>query len=133
MRKHTNGGGGLVAKSCPTLTTQWTVAHQAPLSKGFSRQEHWRGLSFPSSRHLLNPAREPASPGLAGRSFTTEPQGKWKAPNAVPGTWQTIGNQSVRFSSVAQSSPTLCDPMNRSTPDLPVYHQLPKFTQTHVH
>ena len=36
------------------------------------------------------------------------------------------------FSSVAQSSPTLCDPMNRSTPGLPV-HQLPEFTQTHVH
>ena len=40
---------------------------------------------------------------------------------------------SVQFSSVAQSCPTLCDPMNRSTPDLPVHHQLPKFTQTHVH
>ena len=39
----------------------------------------------------------------------------------------------VQFSSVAQSCPTLCDPMNRSTPDLPVHHQLPEFTQTHVH
>ena len=37
------------------------------------------------------------------------------------------------FSSVAQSCPTLCDPMNRSTPGLPVHHQLPGFTQTHVH
>ena len=35
--------------------------------------------------------------------------------------------------SVAQSCPTLCDPMNRSTPGLPVHHQLPEFTQTHVH
>ena len=35
--------------------------------------------------------------------------------------------------SVAQSCPTLCDPMNRSTPDLPVHHQLPEFTETHVH
>ena len=40
---------------------------------------------------------------------------------------------SVRFSSVAQSCPTLCDPMNRSMPGLPVYHQLPESTQTHVH
>ena len=40
---------------------------------------------------------------------------------------------SVQFSSVAQSRPTLCDPMNRSTPGLPVHHQFPKFTQTHVH
>ena len=39
----------------------------------------------------------------------------------------------VQFSSVAQSCPTLCDPMNRSTPGLPVHHQLLEFTQTHVH
>ena len=38
-----------------------------------------------------------------------------------------------QFSSVAQSCPTLCNPMNRSTPGLPVHHQFPEFTQTHVH
>ena len=41
--------------------------------------------------------------------------------------------QSFQFSSVAQSCPTLCDPMNRSTPGLPVHHQLPEFTQTQVY
>ena len=40
---------------------------------------------------------------------------------------------SVQFNSVAQSCPTLCDPMNRSTPGLPVHNKLPEFTQTHVH
>ena len=40
---------------------------------------------------------------------------------------------SFQFSSVSQLCPTLCDHMNRSTPGLPVHHQLPKFTQTHVH
>ena len=40
---------------------------------------------------------------------------------------------SIQFSSVPQSCPTLCDPMNRSTPGLPVHHHLPEFTQTHVH
>ena len=40
---------------------------------------------------------------------------------------------SVQFSSVAQSCLTLCDPMNHSSPGLPVHHQLPEFTQTHVH
>ena len=40
---------------------------------------------------------------------------------------------SVHFSSVTQSCPTLCDPMNGITPGLPVHHQLPEFTQTHVH
>ena len=39
----------------------------------------------------------------------------------------------IQFSSVAQSCPTLCDAMNRGTPGLPVHHQLPEFTQTHVH
>ena len=41
--------------------------------------------------------------------------------------------QSVQVSSVAQSCPTLCNPMNHSMPGLPVHHQLPEFTQTHVH
>ena len=45
--------------------------------------------------------------------------------------WDTLVSQSV--SSVAQSCPTLCDPMNRSMPGLSVHHQLPEFTQTHVH
>ena len=44
--------------------------------------------------------------------------------------WGWGGGQ---FSSVSQSSPTLCDPMNRSMPGLPVHHQLLEFTQTHVH
>ena len=44
----------------------------------------------------------------------------------------TYMQSSVQFSSVAQLCPTLCDPMNRSTPGLPVHHQLPEFTQTHV-
>ena len=53
-------------------------------------------------------------------------------------SWCTLFNlseaqfPSVQFSSVAQSCPTLCDPMNRSTPGLPVHHQLLEFTQTHV-
>ena len=45
----------------------------------------------------------------------------------------TLKGPSVQFSLVAQSCPTLCDPMNCSTPGLPVNHQLPEFTQTHVH
>ena len=45
----------------------------------------------------------------------------------------SLSVQSVQFSSVAQSCPTLCDPMNCSTPGLPVHHHLPEFTQTHVH
>ena len=48
-------------------------------------------------------------------------------------TWQSVKGSISQFSSVAQSCPTLWDPMNRSTPGLPVHHQLLEFTQTHVH
>ena len=49
-------------------------------------------------------------------------------------TWlDIIPPNTVQFSSVTQSCPTLCDPMNRSTPGLPVHHQVPEFTQTHIH
>ena len=44
-----------------------------------------------------------------------------------------LNQDSVQFSSVAESCPTLCEPMNRRTPGLPVHHQLPESTQTHVH
>ena len=53
--------------------TQWTVAGQAPLSMGFSRQEYWSGLPFPPPGDLVDPGIEPASPvspALAGRFFT---------------------------------------------------------------
>ena len=69
-------GGGLVAKSCPTLATPWTVAHQAPLSMGFSRQEYWSGLPFPSPGDLPNPGIEPRSPILQADSLPPEPPGK---------------------------------------------------------
>ena len=55
---------------------------------------------------------------------------RWISLNFFPGKATTC---SVQFSSVAQSCPTLCDPMNHSTPGLPVHHQLLEFTQTHVH
>ena len=47
--------------------TPWTVAHQASLSTGFSRQEYWSGLPFPLSGDLPDPGIEPRSPALAGR------------------------------------------------------------------
>ena len=66
------GGGGLVAKSCPTLGTPWTVARQAPLCMGFSRQEYWSGLPFPSPGDLPSPGIEPGSPALQADSLPTE-------------------------------------------------------------
>ena len=69
-------GGGLVAKSCLTLATPWTVTCQAPLSMGFPRQEYWSGLPFPSLGDLADPGIEPISLALAGGFFTTQPLGQ---------------------------------------------------------
>ena len=69
--------------------TPWTVAHQAPPSLGFSRQEHWSGLPFPSPGDFPNPGIKLMSPALAGGFFTTEPPDKWKWKQVSP--WNSLG------------------------------------------
>ena len=64
----------LVTKSCPTLVTPLTVAHKAPLSIGFSRQEYWSGWPFPSPGNLPDAGIEPGSPALQADSLSTELQ-----------------------------------------------------------
>ena len=67
------------------LCDPMTVAYQAPPSMGFSRQEYWNGLPFPSPGDLPNPEIEPMSPALADRFFTVKPPGKPMNPSlAVP-------------------------------------------------
>ena len=63
------------AQLCPTLCP-WTVARQAPLSMGFSRQKYWSGLPFPSPGDLPDPGIEPRSPALQKDSLLSEPPGK---------------------------------------------------------
>ena len=75
--------------------TPWTVAHQAPLSMGFPRQEYWSGLPFPSPEDLPNPGIKPMSPALAGGFFTTE----------LP---------MLCYAKSLQSCLTLCDPRDGS-------------------
>ena len=58
------------------LATLWTVALQAPLSMGFSRQEYWSGLPFPSPGDLPNPGIKPGSPALQADALSSEPPGK---------------------------------------------------------
>ena len=55
--------------------TPWTVGHQAPLSMGFSRQEYWSGLPFPTPGDLPNPGIEPRSPALWADSLPTDYEG----------------------------------------------------------
>ena len=88
-----------------------------PGSMEFSRQQYWSGLPFPSPVDLSDPEVEPISPAWAGGFFTIEPPGEPIC-------------KSDQIRSVAQSCPTLCNPMNRSTPGLPVHHQLPEFTDS---
>ena len=69
-------GEGEVAQPCPTLCDPWTVAHQSSLSMGFSRQEYWSGLPFPSPGELPDPGIEPGSPALQADALPSEPPGK---------------------------------------------------------
>ena len=69
-------GGGLVAKLCPALAMLGTVAHQAPLPRGFSRQGYCSGLPFPSPGDLPDPGIEAGSPALQADSLPSEPPGK---------------------------------------------------------
>ena len=63
--------------SCVRLfATPWTVVYQTSLSMGFSRQEYWSGLPFPSPGDLLDPGIEPRSPALQADALTSEPPGK---------------------------------------------------------
>ena len=58
------------------FATPWTVAYQAPLSMGFSRQECWSGLPFPSPGDLPNPGIEPSYPAVQADALLSEPPGK---------------------------------------------------------
>ena len=103
------------AQSCLTLCDPMDCSPPGSSAMGCSRQGHWSGLPFSPLRDYSPPGdwtHASMSSAFAGRFFTT---------------------QSVQFSSVAQSCLTLCDPMNRSTPGLPVHLQLLEFTQIHVH
>ena len=88
----------LVAQSYQLFVTFWTVAHQAPLSRGFLRQEYWMGLPFSSPGALLNPWIEPASPvspALKADSSLAEPPRKpigIKTDMSINGTEQTTRN-----------------------------------------
>ena len=72
------------------FVTPWTVAHQAPLSMGFSRQEYWSGLRFPSPRDFPDLGIKPGSPALQAYSLLSEPQllklclVQYYIPNIVP-------------------------------------------------
>ena len=67
------------------FVTLWTVAHQAPLSMGFSSQEYWSGLPFPSPGDLPNPGTEPESPALQADALSSDP-------DSIPGLGRSPGD-----------------------------------------
>ena len=101
--------GCLVAQSCPTLWTLWTVSSQAPLSMGFSRQEYWSGLPYPTLRDLPYPGIELHLLCLL----------HWQAGSLLlvpPGK-----PVSAAAAKSLQSCPTLCDPVDGSPPGSSVH------------
>ena len=91
--------------------TLWTIACQAPLFMGFSRQEYWSGLLCPSPGDLPDPGIKPVSlksPALAGGFFTTS------------ATWEAHIYNAATAAKSLQSCPTLCDPIDGSPPGSPV-------------
>ena len=104
------------------FVTQWRVALQAPLSMGFNRQEYWSVLPFYYSRGSSWPRDwiHVFCISCIGRFFTTEPPGKPEV-------------NYMCLCLVAQSLPTLCKPMDCSTPGFPVFHSPLEFAQAHVH
>ena len=117
----------------PRLTAD-SAGHRAPLTKGSGavRPGHRGGegknrpgaLSVWPPQWRLSRGVPPRLLRAEGVAVLLPPPGGSRAPGAV-------APRVVQFSSVTQLRPTLCDPMNRSTPGLPVHHQLPEFTQTH--
>ena len=89
------------------FATPWTVAYQAPPSMGFSRQEYWSGLPFPSPGDLPDPGIEPRSPTFQADALTSEPPG-----NLIKGH---IHAKSLKLCL------TLCSPMDCSQPGSSVY------------
>ena len=75
------GVQAMLLQSCLTLVTPWTVARQAPLSTGFSRQQYWSGFHFLLQGLFPTQGIKPGSPALAGGFFT--PSATWKALDGV--------------------------------------------------
>ena len=133
----------------PSQCTKMATSLKAPPSFDV-HSLHNIGLIYETTGHVVELSLQPPLPSLEVRlAQNPNPPIMWllfKDTNPILKVIQgmtkgylisinsgVIQGASVQFSSLAQLCPTLCDPMNCSTPGLPVHHQLPEFTQTHVH
>ena len=94
-------------KMYPTLATLWTVARQAPLSMGFSRQEYWSGLPFPTPGDLPDPGIEPRFPALQADSLPSELCGKPKIVLGFPLKSALCPSMSFHLSSSPPRAPVM--------------------------
>jgi len=123
------------------------AAHQASLSLGFSRQEHWSGLPFPSPMHESEKWKVKVKSLSRVWLLATPWTAAYQAPPPMGSSRQEYRSglplpsprifidtdKLLQFSSIAQSCLTLCDPMDCSIPGFHLHHQLPELVQTHVH
>ena len=110
-------GNFLAVQWLRLFVTPWTVVCQAPSSMGFPRQEYWSRLPFSPPGDLPDPGIEPTSlpsPVSSDGFFTTS--ATWE-----PKSWHVGSSPSLSWSEVAQSCPTLCDPMGCSLPGSSVH------------
>ena len=118
-----------ITKPCLTLCDLMDCSLPDSSVHGILQARVLEWVATPSSRGSSQPRDRTCGSCTAGRFFTC-----WTTWEAHPITYVCLFHMSsVQFSSVTQSCPTLCDPMNHSMPGLPVHHHLQEFTQTHVH
>ena len=132
--------GGLTSgQQCAACPASWMLFHSGLLSPSAGPEQVQGCLPLPRvlTEGSGNSVTWRGGPGgqLGGCRRLTAKEGKrflhWRA--GLSSSRALRQHQMAQFSSVAQSCPTHCDPMDCSTPGLPVHHQLPEFTQTHVH
>ena len=105
----------LVTQSCLMMVLPTACSLPGSSVQGMSQQEYWSGIPFPSLGNLPDLGMEPGSSALLADSLPSEPSGK-------PRFRDSSIEWGVQVSSDAQSCLTLGNPMNRSTPGLPVHH-----------
>ena len=106
------------------FATPWTVTHQVPLSMGFSRQEYWSGLPFPTPGNFPDPGAEPDLLHCRQTCYHLSHQGRWNLG----------GGLFFNFVVIQSLSPVwlILIPWTTAPPGFPVLHYLLEFVQTHV-
>ena len=124
-----------LVRRLPVWQSSWVLGQGAHMRvEGFQKGERRKSLGH-SCWHVKQPERESEREHFRDATSIFQPFSSLQTGDCQKAWTYLVEGRSdfVQFSSVTQSCPTLCDPMECSTPGLPVHHQLPESTQTHVH